>query len=378
MNDRTVRTLTHLQESASTARVLNLLRVQRQSQADPAYTQRPFFKNPTLNKALVVKHRLRRNEAGLFFDDRRTATKIIIPIDGQELKLGGRYVFVNQIHYDRMLEDFLGPKWTADPADRELLGLLDRLPSLDPFLLREHLNRHGYDPARCYFDVSDADLKRMFKFVEREIQRLIDLCYAGRAESADESNRGSRLARKILSSTVDAETEPLRQTLRLEKPDYQEGVFCWKGFLYYKWTLCEALPDVSKVADAIRAVRPRGPLDHETLAHLDKARTCLHASILGALEQAQKSLRSYDTAFSGLIDGKPMAFRDFLLDAPSMFCDLGERLGAVTHIVSFWNYRFPKGQRPIVTGPELVDIITDFEESLAFSRREAPPVQLAC
>jgi hypothetical protein len=378
MNDRSVRTLTHLEASASTARVLNLLRVRRWSQADPSYALRPFFKNPVLNKSLILKHRLRRNEAGLFFDDRRTATKIIIPIDGEELKLGGRYVFVNQINYHRMLDDFLGPRWAADPADRELLGHIDRLPSLDPFLLREHLNRHGYNPARCYFDVSDADLKRMLNFVEREIQRLIDLCYVGRADSADEERRGSRLARKILSSAVDAETEPLRQTLRLEKPDYQEGVFCWKGFLYYKWTLREALPDVTKVADTIRTVRPRGPMDHETQVHLDKARTDLHASILAALEQANKSLRNYDNAFSSLIDGKPMAFRDFLLDAPSMFCELGERLGAVTHIVSFWNFRFPTGQRPVVTGAELVDIIADFEESLAFCKREASPFLLAC
>ena len=59
--------------------------------------------------------------------------------------------------------------------------------------------------------------------------------------------------------------------------------------------------------------------------------------------------------------------REFLLSAPAMFCDLGERLGAVNHIVSFWNFRFPQGKMPIVTGPELVDILADFEESLAFN-----------
>jgi hypothetical protein len=377
MADRTVRALTHLEESASTARVLNLLRVQRRYRNDPAYRARPFFKNATLNKSIIIKHRLRRNEVGLFFDDRRTATKVIFPIDGKDLKLGGRYLFVNQINGDRMLQDFLGERWTANPADRELLGLIDRLPSLDPFLLREHLNRHGYDPARCYFDVSDADLIRMLNFVEREIQRLIDLCYAGRSDGADGERRGSRLARKILSSAVDAETEPLRLTLRLDRPDYQEGVFCWKGFLYYKWTLREALPDVTKVANAIRTVRPHGPLDAETLVHLEKTRTALHAAILKALEDANKSLRQYDAAFASLIGGKPQAFRDFLLDAPALFCALGERLGAVTHIVSFWNFRFPKTQRPLVAGPELVDIICDFEESLAFGASAPSPFLLA-
>ena len=370
MNDRTVRNLAHLEESASTARVLNLLRVYRRRKNDPAYNDNPLFQSPTLNRSIILKHRLRRNERDLFFDARKSATKIIIPIDGAELKLGGRFVFVNQINYDSMMSDFLGDSWSSNRADFDLLSIIDGLPSLDPFLLREQLKRHGRDPARCYFEISDADMNRMFGFVEREVQKLINLCYEGDAPvvrtEADE-RRGQRLVQKILSAAVDAETEPLRLTLRLEKREYQEGVFCWKGFLYYKWTLSEALPDVTRVADAIASVRPRGGTDTETLVHIDKTRNSLRASILGALEAARKSLRFYDAAFDGLLSGRPQAFREFLLSAPAMFCDLGERLGAVNHIVSFWNFRFPQGKMPTVTGPELLDILADFEESLAFN-----------
>ena len=38
----------------------------------------------------------------------------------------------------------------------------------------------------------------------------------------------------------------------------------------------------------------------------------------------------------------PKTFRDFLLSAPYMFLELGEKMGAISHIVSFWRYRFPK------------------------------------
>jgi hypothetical protein len=207
----------------------------------------------------------------------------------------------------------------------------------------------------------------MIRFVEHEIQKLIDLCFSGgEAQTAADRGHGSRLVQKILSNTVDAETEPLRLTLRLEKREYQEGVFCWKGFLYYKWTLAETLPNVSRVADAITKAKPRGSLDVETQAYLQKARESLRGQILKTLETARKSLRFYDAAFASLIDGKPTAFRDFLLNAPAMFCELGERLGAVSHIVSFWNFRFPQGRLPVVTGAELMDIFTDFESSLSF------------
>jgi len=366
VNDRTVRSLAHLEDSASTARVLNLLRVYHLRRADPQHAEKPFFQNATLNKALFLKHRLRRHERELFFDGRRTATKIIIPIDGADLRLGGRFAFVDQINFEGMMSDFLGENWLYEGSDRQLLTIIDKMPSLDPFLLREQLRRHGRDPARCYFEISDSDMKRMFRFVEREIQKLVELCYQDSRQGYDE-RQGSRLVTKILSSTVDAETEPLRITLRLEKRDYQEGVFCWKGFLYYKWTLTDALADVARVADAVGDVKPRGPLDGETRAAIAKSRATLKAAILGALESARKSLRIYDAAFAGLIDGKPQSFRDFLLAAPSMFSDLGERLGAVNHIVSFWNFRFPPGRLPVVGGSELADILADFGDSLTFA-----------
>ena len=368
MNDRAVRSLSHLEDSASTARVLNLLRVYRRRSADPEYLKSPFFRNPTLNRAIILKHRLRRNERELFPDARQTATKVIVPIDGKDLKLGGRSVFVDQINYDGIMESVFGESWFADPHDRDLLKLMDELPSFDPFLLREHLRRHERNPARCYFDISDADMNRMIGFVSREIQKLVDLCYQ---ETGGGGSGGSRLVQKILSNTVDAETEPLRLTLRLEKREYQEGVFCWKGFLYYKWTTAESLADVSRVADAIAVARPRGPVSPETQANLGKVREALKGSILSALETARRTLRSYDAAFESLVGGKPQAFRDFLLNAPAMFCDLGERLGAVNHIVSFWGYRFPQGRLPVVSGEELMDIFADFEASLAFP--EAKP-----
>lgn len=368
MNDRSVRNLAHLQDSASTARVLNLLRVAKRFGSDPEYKSKPFFQNAMLNRALILKHRLRRNEAELFTDSRATATKIIMPIDGDDLRLGGRSVFVGQMNYDLIMESVFGDTWMHDSIDRQLLEILDELPSLDPFLLREHLRRYERHPARCYFEISEGDLARMFRFVEGEIQKLIDLCYAGVSggSSGDGSGQGSRLVKKILSNAVDAETEPLRLTLRLEKQQYQEGVFCWKGFLYYKWTLAEAMPGVRRVAKAIAEARPRGPTNDETKIYIAKSKESLRRSILMICETAKQTLQVYDDAFSHLIDGQPTAFRDFLLGAPAMFTDLGERLGAVNHIVSFWNYRFPQGKLPVVTPEELMDIFTDFEGSLSF------------
>ena len=46
-----------------------------------------------------------------------------------------------------------------------------------------------------------------------------------------------------------------------------------------------------------------------------------------------------------------------------MFLELGEQLGAISHIVSFWRYRFPPGSQSAIDAAELVAILQDFATS---------------
>lgn len=368
MHDRSVRNLAHLQASGSTARVLNLLAVSKAHGDKPEFQSKPFFKNAQLNRCIILKHRLRRNELDVFPTYRTTATKIIVPIDSSDLKLGGRYLFVDQIGYDNVLAGAFGEGIGHDSVDRRVLELLDQLPSLDPFLLREQLRRIGVEPAACYFDVSPGDMQRMFAFVEDEIRTLVNLCYGGEVASATSA---ARLVRKILSTQVDMETEPLRQTLRLAPDEYQEGVFCWKGFLFYKWTLASLMADVGTVITEIETVRTHGATS-EMAAYLETTRASVRWGLLTACDTMQAVLANYDDAYARLVSGKPQIFRDFLLDAPRMFNRLGEHLGAIQHIVSFWRFRFPKGSSRLIAVEELEEIFMDFEQSLALPEGGQP------
>ncbi len=74
-----------------------------------------------------------------------------------------------------------------------------------------------------------------------------------------------------------------------------------------------------------------------------------------------KALSIYDASFADLVANQaPKAFRDFLLSAPYMFLELGEKLGAISHIVSFWRYRFPPNGPRNIDGDELSAIFQDF------------------
>lgn len=353
-----IRNLARLQATASTSRVLNLMAVWRAHRTEPGWAEQPLFENPHLNRGLIIKHRLRRDEIDLFRWRRRVATKVVLPIDPSDLKLGGRYVFVDQSDFSRVVRDVFGD--SMPEQDVETLRLIDQLPSLDPFLLREQLARHGRTPDRAYFELTEADHKRMFAFAQAEIAPLVAMSMGDDARTTDHA---AVLVGKILGNADAAEMEPLRLTLRLAPEEYAEGAFCWKGFLYYKWSLADVMAAIGPVAAEIASFRPAGPVSDAARAQLAECRDSLHQQIVQTLSAAATTLKVYDDAYGHLTDnGRPTAFREFLLEAPLLFTRLGEQVGALRHITSFWRYRMSGGGS--VRADELVDIYLDFANSL--------------
>ncbi len=376
--DRSLRRLTALQQSGSTARVLNLSSVHNRPADAESIGEAPFFEHPTLDRCIIVKHRLRMQEYEAFASPQPTATKVMLPIDSRDLKLGARYFFVGQKNFEDVVEAAFGEALRPGSRDRLVLDLITSLPSLDPFLLREHLKRNGINPARVYFNISDADLQKMYDFVRRELTALVARSFAS---EYGVSAYAAKLVEKLLSNSPDADFEPLRMTLKLDAQEYLDGIFAWRGFLYYKWMLADLTDKFARVKTEIEKITPRGPKDPEASEYTPAARSKILASIDRTRDGVSEMLTVYDRAYGGLTnDGQPGAFRDFLLAAPDMFTQLGERLGALQHIISFWRYRFADFRRTSISPSELMDIFLDFEDSLSFALADensgVPPGEL--
>lgn len=361
--DRVTRSLVALEKTASTSRVLNLLAVENSHSEQPEWAEAPFFKNRVLNGAIIIKHRLRADDQFLFGDFRSSATKILIPFERTDLTLGGQSFFVGQRGWAELLNDACNNP--PDLAyDLEVLRLIDGLPSLDPFLVRESLRRAGFNIAPCYFAISQADLERMHAYVGEAITELVEMAL-GNVSSMNGASNLKKLVEALLSTDVDDRLEPLRATLMLEGESFREGVFSWKGFLYYKWSLSVLWPDLKKVAAEIGQLQITGQRDIETGAYLNAARQRLQSAIVAQKNAIARTLKIYDDAFDALTArGEPKTFRDFLLRAPDMFINLGEKVGVISHIGSFWRYRFPPGRPLTCSVEEALDILQDFESGL--------------
>jgi hypothetical protein len=359
-NERIYRSLRGLEKTASTSRVLNLAALAVRHHGNPEHTETPLFKSPVLNGAVILKHRLRVEEVDLFDGLTRTATKVIVPFDKADLSLGGRAVFVGEKAWTGVLEELRGSN-DEMLRDVEILEAIDQLPSLDPFLLREHLKRRGFDVSPTYFDISQADVDRMQKFVGGEIARLIELAYGG----SGGGGATNKLVEALLSSKTDERLEPLRLTLQLEGESYREGIFSWKGFLYYKWVLNTLWPQLKEVLVELAKVRVIGPRDRDLYVVVEEMKVRLRQALEQQVKTVMGYLKTYDQVFDQLTgEGNAMAFRDFLLKSPELFMSLGEGAGTVSHVASFWRYRFPRGKPLMAPMGELLDLLQDFESGL--------------
>ncbi len=357
------RSLAALTQTASSSRVLNLNFTNTMA-PERTDKDKPFFASRTLNRAIIVKHRLRANEVDYLEGDKRTATKVVIPLVAEDLKLGGQSFFVNQRGFRDLISSFNENNLADAERDEQLLGLLDDLPSLDPFLLKELVERQGFKIGASYFAISEADQKAMNSFVAREIEPLVRLSFGLLEVSPGAINR---IAHKVLNANDDEEIAPIRAAFRMSAAEYRVRAFSWKGFLYYKWKMRTELPLITAVANQIRQVNASKAHDYFLRDSINEARGVIVRSLHSAASDVFGALRLYEASFDQFVrDRDVQAFQRFLGLAPAMFMQVGARLGVLSHIQSYWTYRFPANTRIALDYEEMNDLMQEMVSSLEF------------
>jgi hypothetical protein len=226
--------------------------------------------------------------------------------------------------------------------------------------------------ADCYFELSKADKMRMHEFVAGEIKQLIQLAMrSDKPEKRDDSGSTARLVSALLSTEANDQLEPLRRTLLMSADDFRQGIFSWRGFLYYKWSASELLPRAREVAREIATLPIARDARSEERSYIATSKGRLVRRMVESARESGEILAVYDKFFGDLVErGQPQVFRDFLMRAPRMFVDLGEKLGGLAHVVSFWKFRFPKKRVVPVDAESVISLFGDFLISVGLSVEE--------
>jgi hypothetical protein len=343
-----VQSLRSITARSASARVLNLHLLAIDAALDPEHGARPMFTHPVLNRTIIVKHHPRPGEFEYADDHGAIVTKIIFPFDPDDLDLGGQFLLVDDPDLAAQLERHLDYRDADMSRDLSVLRLLDRLPTLDPFLLHEATTTNKIDVAPCYFRLSAADKAEMRDFVARQVESLLGLCFVGAEVSEAQTKRLSDL---ILAEGDSPELDPLRRVMRMEPPEFAQAMFCWKAVLYYRWRSRALWPEVKVTRRSIASIET-SRFDAATTPFVRAAVARLDALMTDSQRRIAELFRIYDEVFDALTEQRsPEPFRRFLVDGPRVFARLGERMGRLEQLVSFWSHQF-SGQKLRQLSPE--------------------------
>ena len=155
-----------------------------------------------------------------------------------------------------------------------------------------------------------------------------------------------------MSGRVDDGLEHLRMAINLPEEDFADGIFAWRGFLYYKWTHGNISKRMVPVMNSILNLKPFGLVSESKKKYLKNSKIGLRKNIIDTIIEIRNTLSIYDESYKSLVIGNnPIIFRDFLISAPSLFIKLGHQLGMMNYICNFWNFRFDPRHAPRQTTP---------------------------
>jgi hypothetical protein len=363
------RSLVVLEGSASSSRVLNLCRLTQmldREHGPGGYA--PFFRNRDLNLGILLKSRLQGGEVYLFPDKRYNATKIILPYDVTNLREGGKAKFVGQSNTERILYDHLGLDALGSDEDVRhdlaLLDLLDGLPTLDPFLLREKLRAHGFAPDPGYFRLSPKEFRNIRRFVLEEFAPLAQKAFPDFNASEGKANA---IVEKIWEASDTETLRPLLAALRIDESEAPELLFVWKGIVYYKYLDRASTADLQFILRFLTRTRVFGVRDAEDKAALDE----MTAQIVDKLKRNYRILKqriaeydhAYHTAF--IRDDDVAPFRRFLDDARQSFDEMGAIVAGVCHSAAYWRFRHGKEDSGVVHADEMFEVLSDLQDATA-------------
>jgi hypothetical protein len=362
----------------ATPRILDLWSIHRRFGETLEYAAKPFFKNARLNASFLIKHTVRPHDRPYLLTENPVATKLIIPVSTDDLAMGGHSFFVEEKGFDRRLKEFLGtgsinPQFDADLARVKELAAM---PSFDPFLLADRYANSDRPVARFYFNIAPDEQEAMLAHVTRQIFGIVSMAFDDDILNPDD-DRARKFARQLLDGQDRERLAGLRETLGMDEAQYEEGIFGWKGLLYYRWRIREARDDLRRFLIELNDVTVRGATWEE-----NKEVSDIRRAILKMSKDRWRALTSviddYDSQYARFCEGgDPTAIRDFLLKAHAYFGQLGADLSAVTHVTSFWEYWWKDREKGSLSATDALEMFPNFLRSLTRTSQDVYYTDLA-
>jgi len=378
------RSLEGLADVRSNGRVLNLGAITRDlAAAKPDEPPPQFFSSSALNQCIIVKHNIRDNERYLFARAQPVATKLILPIDPDNLAIGGVTFMLGERQAGRILRDKLGlNRATGDgraQRDLKILDLLDSLATLDPFIVRERFAVDGVSLPEAFSAFHLHGDNALYEYMKTQLLPLVRLAMAGAPASQANERALDRLLDEIFVESHNSKAEFLREALRIDADKWPAALYVWKAALFYEYRARAFEPRWRRFIESLQTTKLYG---FSTLAPAEvvlRLRVDLMDRALRTKGHLDRLLESFNQAFrQDLIgQGTPDSFREYLMTLNDKLYNFGVAYGVLEQIVGYWEYWFIARGATAIPAEVFMDICRDLLNVVGPTQlgRTAAPMQ---
>ena len=204
---------------------------------DPSLT--PFFQNRKLNNIVMIKDAVPDSDTKV---STGIGTKLYFPFNENDVYEGGRTIFRHDAHLEKALVDMFGRDALPAAAlaeDMRKMAIIDRLPSLDPFLMKDVFLNEGFAIDETYFEVGKELWQQIESFILERFEPVVRAAFPDALASDDKARL---LVQKIWEARDLQALKPLIDAFRLPNDEALEIFAAWKGINFYAFQYTQIKP----------------------------------------------------------------------------------------------------------------------------------------
>jgi hypothetical protein len=299
-----------------------------------------FFRNPRLNHVVVVKHSLLPTERRSRRDP-TVGTKLFFPFNENDPSEGGSTIFLHERQLEAVLNERCGLNPVADKEafedDLRMLRLLSKLPTLDPFLMRDVLEAEGIAVNHRYLDITDNHWIEIQGLIQ---QRFVPIVRAAFPDAKSSRAMAKRLIQQLWEARDAVALAPIIRTFGLPDDGALEILYSWKVITFYSYQYQRLKPMLLELAQWVREGEAIAAFAAEPVPG---AMTRLHRGVRSELRiqwhRIESILADYEDGYDKMFVRKSETgpFLAFLRNSRATFWEIGDALGKIDHAVYCWD-----------------------------------------
>jgi hypothetical protein len=338
---------------------------------------RHLFSCIGLNKAVIIKvvdptQSRERPPPGRMLQ-RAIKTKVHFSYDDEDITKGGAAIQFDHPDRDQALIELAGLNRAKAPEayarDMGILEAMAKLPSLDPFLLKDRLAAHVDEVDPGYFAIAPAEWDRIARRIRAKIRPMVLMAAAG---ESDVEAKVQVLLDKLWDSTGLEDFGPFFKAMNLPVDKTAEIMQAWKGVTFYEIEYGELTPKVQEFGRWLKdGSVPIDTVHRSDRAEIDRLRESVRRKTKQNLAEIALTLKEYQDSYDELFVHRKGAqkFGGFLGQASKHFNNLGATLNEVSHAILVWNEMSSRHRNRQMKGAALIEMFEVLDD--IFGIREA-------